>query len=105
MDATEASFIDRVERLAAAGRIDRRVQSELLGPKLGRAHPGKTEEDVEFLMSLVRRYRSVEYARGIAARRARRARATLELLARRWVPSVHLEFLKGIADFVVERER
>jgi geranylgeranyl diphosphate synthase type II len=104
-DATAASFADRVERLAAAGRIDRRVQSELLGPKLGRAHPGKTEEDVEFLMSLVRRYRSVEYARGIAARRARRARATLELLARSWVPSVHLEFLKGIADFVVERER
>jgi geranylgeranyl diphosphate synthase, type II len=104
-DAIETSFTDRVERLAAAGRIDRRVQNELLGPKLARVNPAKTAEDVEFLMSLVRRYASVTYARGVAAARARRARSTLELLTRTWVPSVHLEFLNGIADFVVERER
>jgi geranylgeranyl diphosphate synthase, type II len=104
-ESTEASFADRVERLYREGKFDQRVRRELLGPKSVRLEPIKTREDVEFLMSLVRRYRSVEHARGVAARRARRARATLKLLARDWVSSVHLEFMNGIADFVVERER
>ena len=64
----------------------------------------KTVEDVQFLRDLVRRQRSIEYARSVATRRAKKARRSLESISRRWPPSVHKDFLHGLADFVVTRD-
>jgi geranylgeranyl diphosphate synthase type II len=65
----------------------------------------KTEADVQFLRKLITRYRSIDYARGLAERRARRAQKSLAELSRGLAPSVHLGFLNDIAAFVIERER
>jgi geranylgeranyl diphosphate synthase type II len=64
----------------------------------------KTRADVDFLLSLIRRQRSVEHAQRLAERRARRAARSLESAARSLPPSVHLDFLRAITHFVIERD-
>jgi geranylgeranyl diphosphate synthase type II len=64
----------------------------------------KTAEDVEFLADLIQRHRSIDYAQAMARRRALRARRTLERLDARLSSSVHLAFLHGLVDFVVQRD-
>jgi geranylgeranyl diphosphate synthase type II len=63
----------------------------------------KTEAEIEELLALIRRYRSVEYARDVALRYARRA---ADLLARAtWVPpSPHRSFLGGLVSYVIDRD-
>jgi geranylgeranyl diphosphate synthase type II len=65
----------------------------------------KTTEDVEFLRALVERHDGVAYAAGVAERHAARAARSFEVLAQRFAGSAHVEFLRGLVDFVVRRTR
>lgn len=103
--AAEPSFGAEVDALFRAGELSERARRRLLALPAARLGRAKTQADVEFLLSLIRRHDSVAHARRVAARRARRAERTLDLLARELPPSVHLEFLRAITAFVVERER
>lgn len=64
----------------------------------------KTIDDVRFLRDLVFRQKSVDYARTVARKRARRASHTLASTSRNWPPSVHKDFLRDLTDFVVNRD-
>lgn len=64
----------------------------------------KTRDDVEWLLACVHRYGSLDYARGVARRRASAAGAMLDAWA--WMkPSVHRAVLQALVDYVVERDR
>ncbi|MFI5396971.1 MAG: polyprenyl synthetase family protein [Candidatus Binatia bacterium] len=64
----------------------------------------KTPVDVEFLGGLIDRYGSIQYARAIAVRLAQKVDG---MLARRGLfsPSIHRDFLQGLVNFVVTRDR
>jgi len=64
----------------------------------------KTIDDVRFLRDLVFRQKSVDYARMVARKRARRASRTLASTSRHWSPSVHKDFLRDLTDFVIARD-
>ncbi|HZR80797.1 MAG TPA: polyprenyl synthetase family protein [Candidatus Binatia bacterium] len=74
---------------------------------VGAGAPGqnvKTGAEIEWLLSLVRRQGSIDYAREVGARYAARARRALE--GAHWMPpSVHRDLLENLVDFVVTRER
>ena len=64
----------------------------------------KTADDIQYLMRLIERHGSIEYARAIARHFARQADAVLGRAP--WLqPSIHRGFLQGIVDFVVQRDR
>jgi geranylgeranyl diphosphate synthase type II len=64
----------------------------------------KTARDVEFLMKLIDRTGSIDYARSNAVRLARRAASLLDQ-ARDWLPdSGHRDFLRAVPSHVVGRE-
>ena len=63
----------------------------------------KTADDVAFLATLVERAGSIAFARSMARRRAERALRTLAAAGRFLRPSVHHDFMRGLATFVVER--
>lgn len=65
----------------------------------------KQEADVAFLAALIRRRGSVEHARGVALGRAREARAILEGMSGWLRPSVHRDFLHGLVEYVIDRDR
>jgi geranylgeranyl pyrophosphate synthase len=88
-------------RHASAG--DRRSSLAILKRNTDRS-VDKRKRDVLPLLELIRRHGSIAYARRVALRRATRARATLERLAGSLVPSVHLEFLRAVTDFVITRD-
>lgn len=94
-----------VERLSSEGKIEPAAAAELSAAvSLALGTTGaKTAEDVEFLKHLIVRHESIVHARGVAARWAGRARSSLDQM--RWLrPSVHRDFLRGLTDFVVERD-
>lgn len=94
-----------VERLERDGRIESSAAHELRLAVDGAVGTSgeKTVEDVEFLKDLINRYDSIAHARRIAARWAGRARSSLDQM--RWLrASVHRDFLRGLTDFVVERD-
>jgi geranylgeranyl diphosphate synthase, type II len=79
-----------------------RALAELI---LRRPRAEKTVADVEVLMSLIRRHGSIDYAKALAQRLARRATSTFGQ-ASRWMPaSVHREFLLGMAEHVITRDK
>lgn len=92
-----------VSELERSGDLSPRAVRRLA--ELGAGSGTKTPEDVHFLRKLIARYGSIDYARGVAARRASRAQKNLAELSRGLAPSVHLGFLNDIAAFVIERER
>jgi len=100
-------YLDLIDDLLLQGELSQRTADALR--EAHRSHSTrselKTERDVEFLFDAIRRYDSIDYARGIAARRARRAKQTLSAMGRDLLPSVHLEFLHAVTDFVVDRNR
>lgn len=66
---------------------------------------GKRAEEVAWLQGLVAAGNGVAWARAAAAVRARRARRSLARLLPDLPPSIHRDFLVGIAEYVVERDR
>jgi geranylgeranyl diphosphate synthase type II len=105
-DATDLARARReVDALVAEGELTTAGRKRLLDTLC--AAPGlkyKTADDVEFLAELIRRHRSIDHAEAMARTRALRARRTLERLSTRVMPSVHLAFLHGLVDFVVQRD-
>jgi geranylgeranyl diphosphate synthase type II len=67
----------------------------------GDAH--KTSEDVQFIGDLIARYGGVDYAARVAARRVSRAARDFDVIAAGLPASPHVEFLRGLVDFVVRR--
>jgi geranylgeranyl diphosphate synthase, type II len=64
----------------------------------------RTEREVEFLYGLIHQYRSVDYARGVADRLARRAEQTLGRFS--WMPpSVHRSFIAAMTEHVITRDK
>ncbi len=97
---------DLVARLEGGGHVSS-VEAALLREGVSGSDEGasfKTAEDVAFLRDLVRRRKSIEYARSVGRRRAARAKRSLEAASNAWVPSVHKEFLHDLTDFVVTRD-
>jgi geranylgeranyl diphosphate synthase, type II len=95
-----------IERLAADGELTAFASEQLRGHwRSAAAEPAKTSEDVAFLMALVERHGSVDYARRAARARARRARAMLARAAAWKAPSIHYDFLQGVVGFILERDR
>jgi hypothetical protein len=60
---------------------------------------------VEYLYSLILKQQSLDHARLMAKKRALRAKHSFSRLFDARRASVHLEFLSGITDYVVDRER
>jgi geranylgeranyl diphosphate synthase type II len=65
----------------------------------------KSQADVDFLFELVQRTGSIEYARGVARRRAERAGRILGAAASWRRPSVHYDFISDLIAFIAERDR
>jgi geranylgeranyl diphosphate synthase type II len=98
-----------LDALSASGALSAEAESRLRDDvaALRRSAPGgeKTAGDVAFLSSLIARTGSVDYARGVARARATEAKAALATL-RPWLrPSVHLDFLEALTDYVLQRDR
>ena len=95
-----------VSTLHARGHVTatgkRALQRALRGPADDRM---KTLEDVRFLRALIDRHGSIEYARRVSRRWAERARRRLGRIASWMPPSVHRDFIQGLIDFVVTRDR
>ena len=71
---------------------------------LRRPRAEKTEEGVRFLRELIDRSGSIAYAWSTAALRAQHAATQIDGIVKDLAPSVHRDFLRGVADFVVGRE-
>ncbi len=92
--------LERRGELSAAGR---RELEATLAPAEGDAD-SKTAAEIRFLITLIERCGSIDYARATSERFARRAEAVLR--GAPWLgPSVHRQFLSALVDFVVQRGR
>ncbi len=94
-------------RLVEEGELTSRGEA-LLRDAL-RAHgasgPVKTEADVRFLLSLIEREGSIDYAQAVARRHAEDAQQRLEA-CREWLPSsVHSQLLDALVAYVLSRAR
>lgn len=65
----------------------------------------KTEADVAYLLELVHSTGSIEYARRVAQQMAHKAQRSLVSAFEGIAPSVHHDFLAGMVDYVIERDR
>lgn len=84
--------------ITARGRaaIDRALQRD--------RQQEKTQQDVDYLLGLIRRHQSVDYARAAGQRYAAKAQKLLAEAV--WMgPSVHRDVLQSLVEFVVHRER
>jgi geranylgeranyl diphosphate synthase type II len=98
-----------VDDLHARGQVTRDGRRALVAAvrRLGVADGArmKTEADVRFLRTLIDRQGSIAYAGRIARRWAERARQRLARVSDWMPPSVHRDFIQGLIDFVVTRDR
>jgi geranylgeranyl diphosphate synthase type II len=72
---------------------------------LAKEREAKTEAEVAFLSDLIERNGSLAYARDVALRMARKAQGLLGRMAAWMPPSVHRDFLAGMVDYVIARDR
>lgn len=106
--ATAANLVVRIRAVAdeltaeraltAAGRAA--IHAALDGCAAG--EPVKSVDDVHYLLHLIERAGSIEYARGVAHRFAEKA-ATILARVDHMAPSVHHDFLGALVEFVVQR--
>lgn len=89
---------DRASAIAALARARP-------GPHVGPQVPTKTEGDVTMLRELIERHRSIAHARSVATRLAEGARDSLATVTTRLGDSAHMGFLRGVVDFVIDRDR
>jgi geranylgeranyl diphosphate synthase, type II len=92
--------LQRRGELSAGGA--RELQARLSAK--AEAHPVKTDADIAWLMNLIERYGSLNYARLVAQRHASRARRSLEAVTGLTRRSTHYVFLESLLDFVVSRD-
>lgn len=80
-------------------------EAQNAGHILAKDRSDKTEAEVAYLFDVVKRYDSIDYAREIARKLAVKAEQQLNR-AQDWLPaSVHHDFLVGMVDYVVSRDR
>jgi geranylgeranyl diphosphate synthase type II len=72
---------------------------------LSRRRSEKNQADVDLLLTLIHRYDGVEHARAVGTKLAARARGILEHACRFMVPSVHRDFLLGLPEYVIIRDK
>jgi geranylgeranyl diphosphate synthase type II len=72
---------------------------------LAKARQEKTETDIAELLDLVKSCGSIEYARQVAQRMARKTQKLMEQASDWMPPSVHRDFLSGMVEYVIERDR
>jgi geranylgeranyl pyrophosphate synthase len=97
---------EAIVRLSQTGELSERGAAELTrAVRRTQRRREKSEHDVVFLLSLLHKYESIEYARSVARKRAHRAAHTLERLDVSLSSGVHRDFLHALSRFVVERER
>jgi geranylgeranyl diphosphate synthase type II len=108
-DAPHASELHTLlSALHADGALSTTARQQI-ATALERLAPGsngtaKTHDDISYLLSLVDRHGSIEYARRVAQRFAQKAEILLSHAT--WIgPSVHRDFLQALVDFVVTRNR
>jgi geranylgeranyl diphosphate synthase type II len=65
----------------------------------------KLPEDIAPLFDLVHRYNSIDYARGVAFTLAQKAERLLENAYNWMPPSVHRDFIQGMALHVIQRDK
>jgi geranylgeranyl diphosphate synthase type II len=97
---------DEVGALVRAAQLDA-ATGKLLLERLRartRAHERGAGE-VEELMALIEHHGSIDYARRVADRWATEADRALGRFAATLPPSVHLDFLRGLVRYVVDRTR
>lgn len=87
------------QQLTEAGR------ERLLELRVWGATDCKTDADMRFVMSLIQRHGSVEYARQIARRWADDARSQLEKCSEWMIRSIHLSLLEDLVAYVFSRVR
>jgi geranylgeranyl diphosphate synthase type II len=71
---------------------------------LNRPREDKRPEDIAPLFELVRRYGSIDYARNVALTLAHKAERLLERAYDWMPPSVHRDFIYGMAQHVIQRD-
>jgi geranylgeranyl diphosphate synthase type II len=92
-------------QLESEGVITASARARLeAGMSAGLASQVKSHSDVQFLRSLIDRYRSLDYAYGRADMRAARAQRTLQRMDGWLSPGIHRDFLHELTRFVVERD-
>jgi geranylgeranyl pyrophosphate synthase len=95
-----------IRALAASGDLTPRGRDILAGVLTdGAAAEYKSEEEVRWLQALIDRHGALGHAAEVSVRWARRAGRVLDVIDRWMKPSVHREFLRGLVDYVVARER
>jgi geranylgeranyl diphosphate synthase type II len=65
----------------------------------------KTEDEIKWLLDLIHRHRSIDYAFQVALRHATAAERMLVVFGEWLSPSVHQRFLRALVAFVVGRDR
>lgn len=65
----------------------------------------KTNSDINYLFSLIHRYGSIEYARAVALRLARKAEQIFHQALDEMPASVHRDFILGMAEHVITRDK
>jgi geranylgeranyl pyrophosphate synthase len=106
-DRREPAYAELLDALQRRGDLSARGRRALESGRVPRRHsstPVKTDADIQQLMSLIERHRSIDYARTVAARFAGKASCLLETSGIS-ASSVHRDFLNGLVAFVVTRDR
>ncbi len=96
------ALLDQMERQGEIGPGARERLRAAFGVPAATAT--KTPEDIRFLQMLIERYRSVDYARGIARRWSTWAMERFDRLTQVVPPSVHRDFLEAMTGYVVGRD-
>jgi geranylgeranyl diphosphate synthase type II len=94
-----------LEELSGDGHLSAEGRTRLQDALAPAAPVCKQTDDVLHLRALIDRYGSVEYARGVAGRWARDAAERLDACRAWMLPSVHLDFLQELVEYVHARER
>jgi geranylgeranyl diphosphate synthase type II len=85
-----------------SARADERATARRI---LEQPRPDKTEGDIRYLFELIQSDGSIDHARGLAQRLARKAEHVFQR-AYDWLPpSIHRDFLLGMAEHVIARDK
>jgi geranylgeranyl diphosphate synthase type II len=105
MRKADAGLSACIEQLSREGQLSPRGREALLA-QLGVAEAAcKRETDIAYLLGLIRKYGSIEHARGIARRWVEHARTALLAWSSGLDDSQHLRFLFAVLNYVVVRTR
>jgi geranylgeranyl diphosphate synthase type II len=82
-----------------------RSEQERARAILERPRADKTMEDIDCLFEMIHRHKSIDYARDVARRLARRSERVFDQVSVWMPPSIHRDVLISMADHVIVREK